>query len=213
MYGTGDGCSAYGNRNFWRYYTDWFGSTKYVNPVIDFKGAICNNPSTPFFSLRAGKVQIASSGYWLTFENNTGSGCIEFHRWEPSGNFSIWSHHLSTNHPAIDPANGEVVFADRNGDGKDEANLILYKNTGSGKIEVHTWSQDFSDWTYHGATNHPAIDPANGEVVFADRNGDGKDEANLILYKNTGSGKIEVHTWSQDFSDWTYHGATNHPAI
>ena len=28
MYGTGDGCSAYGNRNFWRYYTDWFGSTR-----------------------------------------------------------------------------------------------------------------------------------------------------------------------------------------
>ncbi|MET1017444.1 MAG: hypothetical protein ABWX76_11535, partial [Leifsonia flava] len=27
MYGTGDGCSAYGNRNFWRMYTDWFGST------------------------------------------------------------------------------------------------------------------------------------------------------------------------------------------
>lgn len=27
MYGTGDGCSAYGNRNFWRMYNDWFGST------------------------------------------------------------------------------------------------------------------------------------------------------------------------------------------
>lgn len=27
LYGTGDGCSAYGNRNFWAYYTDWFGST------------------------------------------------------------------------------------------------------------------------------------------------------------------------------------------
>ena len=27
MYGVGDGCSAYGNRNFWRMYTDWFGST------------------------------------------------------------------------------------------------------------------------------------------------------------------------------------------
>lgn len=26
LYGTGDGCSAYGNRNFWRMYTDWFGS-------------------------------------------------------------------------------------------------------------------------------------------------------------------------------------------
>ncbi|MET4160140.1 hypothetical protein, partial [Agromyces sp. PvR057] len=26
LYGTGDGCSAYGNRNFWRIWTDWFGS-------------------------------------------------------------------------------------------------------------------------------------------------------------------------------------------
>lgn len=26
LYGTGDGCSAYGNRNFWRMWTDWFGS-------------------------------------------------------------------------------------------------------------------------------------------------------------------------------------------
>lgn len=26
LYGTGDGCSAYGNRNFWRLYTDWFGN-------------------------------------------------------------------------------------------------------------------------------------------------------------------------------------------
>lgn len=28
-YGTGDGCSSYGNRNFFNYFTDWFGSTKY----------------------------------------------------------------------------------------------------------------------------------------------------------------------------------------
>lgn len=28
LYGIGDGCSSYGNRNFWRYYTDWFGSTQ-----------------------------------------------------------------------------------------------------------------------------------------------------------------------------------------
>jgi hypothetical protein len=28
LYGTGDGCSAYGNRNFWRMYNDWFGGTQ-----------------------------------------------------------------------------------------------------------------------------------------------------------------------------------------
>jgi len=34
LYGTGDGCSAYGNRNFWRLYTDWFG-----NPVGQTHGS------------------------------------------------------------------------------------------------------------------------------------------------------------------------------
>lgn len=27
LYGTGDSCSSYGNRNFWRLFNDWFGST------------------------------------------------------------------------------------------------------------------------------------------------------------------------------------------
>ena len=30
LYGVGDSCSAYGNRNFWRIFTDWFGSTGYT---------------------------------------------------------------------------------------------------------------------------------------------------------------------------------------
>lgn len=32
LYGTGDACSSYGNRNFWRYYSDWFGSPTGGNP-------------------------------------------------------------------------------------------------------------------------------------------------------------------------------------
>jgi hypothetical protein len=31
LYGSGDACSAYGNRNFWRIFNDWFGST-YAKP-------------------------------------------------------------------------------------------------------------------------------------------------------------------------------------
>ncbi|BDI21626.1 hypothetical protein [Herbiconiux sp. L3-i23] len=33
LYGTGDFCSAYGNRNFWRLYTDWFGDPT-GSPVV-----------------------------------------------------------------------------------------------------------------------------------------------------------------------------------
>jgi len=30
LYGTGDACSAYGNRNFWRLYNDWFGRGTFI---------------------------------------------------------------------------------------------------------------------------------------------------------------------------------------
>ncbi|MGY1672945.1 LGFP repeat-containing protein, partial [Geodermatophilus sp. SYSU D00710] len=32
-YGGGDGCSSYGNRNFYNYFTDWFGSTQSNGPT------------------------------------------------------------------------------------------------------------------------------------------------------------------------------------
>ncbi len=37
LYGTGDGCSAYGNRNFWRIYNDWFESTQYEKTLLTYK--------------------------------------------------------------------------------------------------------------------------------------------------------------------------------
>jgi hypothetical protein len=44
LYRTGDACSSYGNRNFWAYFTDWFGSTTGpVNPfgdIDEMSGAI-----------------------------------------------------------------------------------------------------------------------------------------------------------------------------
>lgn len=35
LYGTGDICGSYGNRNFWRIFTDWFGSTKVSYQNLD----------------------------------------------------------------------------------------------------------------------------------------------------------------------------------
>jgi hypothetical protein len=45
--GTGDACSAYGNRNFWRFYTEWFGSTTgQVNPIGNLDGVSSDAPSS-----------------------------------------------------------------------------------------------------------------------------------------------------------------------
>ena len=38
-YGEGDGCSSYGNRNFFNYFTDWFGSTQIAYKLLISRGA------------------------------------------------------------------------------------------------------------------------------------------------------------------------------
>ena len=39
-YGEGDGCSSYGNRNFYNYFTDWFGSTQKPANPCDVPGTV-----------------------------------------------------------------------------------------------------------------------------------------------------------------------------
>lgn len=38
--GQNDGCSSYGNRNFWRMYSDWFGSTLYEETFVSYKSHV-----------------------------------------------------------------------------------------------------------------------------------------------------------------------------
>lgn len=111
--------------------------------------------------------------------------------------------------PLFDRANGTVVFADVEGNGVDEPVLILYKNTGSGNVEFHTWNATYSSWRFNTASQLPAIDPNNGFITFADVDGNGVDEAVLISLRGTQSGKIEFHTWHLGVTSWRYHTATN----
>jgi len=46
LYGTGDSCSAYGNRNFWRIYTDWFGPTSDQFVALDSQRWLALNKDT-----------------------------------------------------------------------------------------------------------------------------------------------------------------------
>lgn len=68
LYDTGDSCSAYGNRNFWRYYNDWFGSpigddTYSTDLIMD--APITMSPASP----RAGDAVTVT----FRIKNNTSS--------------------------------------------------------------------------------------------------------------------------------------------
>lgn len=151
LYGTGDGCSAYGNRNFWRIFNDWFGST-FGPPDYSCKNSV--NVSGASTGEKVIPNQFNHSGYAtfsLVLPNNTGSACMEAHTWHP--NLQSWITNVATNHPSVNPADGEVVSANVHGSTKSELNFIKYRNTGSGRIEIHTWAPGQQTWLMNAVTN------------------------------------------------------------
>jgi hypothetical protein len=105
--------------------------------------------------------------------------------------------------------NGTIEFGDLDGNKVDEVVLILYRNTGSGKVEFHTWNPGWASWRFQTASNLNAIDPSNAFIKLADVDGNSIDEAVLVQLRNTRSNKIEFHTWQQGVQFWRYHTASN----
>lgn len=264
MYGTGDSCSAYGNRNFWRIFTDWYGGTQGNTYYMCRAGE--NLASTP-----AGPkvVKNRASGSQDTFSmiiaNNTGTKCAEIHTWlnsqaqtwiqhtgtnsytfDPrystvvpmrignnntrffkidftgtvSGKLEVhgwtetnqhWASHIATASWTLDPTSSAVIPADTDGNGVDELYTVDYRNTQTGMVEIHGLTSNFQQWILHTVTNLPVINPAEGRVIAADINGDGKDEFSYVKYANVQSGMVEIHTWSPNFQQWIRHSATNLP--
>jgi hypothetical protein len=59
LYGLGDGCSSYGNRNFWRIYNDWFGSTT----LPSYASSYMSQSAYP--TIKAG----TSATVWIQYHN------------------------------------------------------------------------------------------------------------------------------------------------
>lgn len=95
MYSTGDSCSAYGNRNFWRYFHDWFGSPigggfllKSANSgtyvIVDDVKYLISDPATITALAPLGPVGTISKAYLDSFKDGG-----EFNRLavSPIGNY------------------------------------------------------------------------------------------------------------------------------
>ena len=95
MYSTGDSCSAYGNRNFWRYFHDWFGSpigggfllksaTSGTYVIVDDVKYLISDPATVSALAPLGPVGTISQAYLNSFKDGG-----EFNRLavSPIGNY------------------------------------------------------------------------------------------------------------------------------
>ena len=199
------------NQSFPSIFTNWFGST---DSSLYYA---CHNATNVAGAAGGGhivprKINGGADNLTLVLDNNTASACIEMHTWS-NNTYQTWYQNIATNHPTVNPADDEVITADTNGDGKDEFYLVKLRNSQSGMIEIHEWDSTNQHWLSNLATNHPAVNPADDRVIATDLDGDGRDEFTLIKYRNSVSGKIEVHTWGPGEQSWLSHIATNMPSV
>jgi hypothetical protein len=73
LYGTGDGCSAYGNRNFWRIYNDWFGSTQAPNYAWELTSQYAYTDSTKTVPIGLNNLQPGQRVFIGITAKNTGN--------------------------------------------------------------------------------------------------------------------------------------------
>jgi hypothetical protein len=225
LHGTGDKCSAYGNRNFWVFFNEWFAPP---SEPFDRGGMIATKPDGTLWYYRNGgtpthpfssAVQIGLSGWQhlsrLTSGDVDGDGRTDLIGVRPDG--SLW---LYRNNGTSLPYSGRtrigaygwnafdtLVAADVDGDGRSDliartpsGQLWLYRNTG-------TVSSPYAPGIRIGASGWQAF----RTLVAADVDGDGRSDllgvkanGSLWLYHNGGAPTAPFRRAAQiGVSGWT----------
>jgi hypothetical protein len=231
--GTGDSCSAYGNRNFWKLFNDWFGATTTNSDAntLNFirldhysgKVELIGYPSIGAYSyanknvlvpypatipLNKGVVPMFRPNGDLSFVRlNDSSGKVVITTYNAASNFQQLSSVITVPYPAV-PADGAVIPMFRpNGDLS-----FVRLNHSSGKVEVVTYAfngyfQQLSSIIYAA---YPAV-PADGAVIPMFRpNGDLS-----FVRLNHSSGKVEVVTYAFNgyFQRMVQNTLTGYPSV
>jgi len=102
LYGTGDSCSAYGNRNFWRMWNDWFGSTQRESVAISYKSHVS---SVGWMGWTSNDGVMGTTGQSKTIEAFKINGEVEYSSydsskgWQPTVNNGMISGTTGLNRP------------------------------------------------------------------------------------------------------------------
>lgn len=114
-YGTGDGCSAYGNRNFYNYYADWFEPTVGATTGAPAQVPACTVPASGDVSAGSGsattkvavKAQKAPTTKCTTGTTSLAAGA----KVTVTGKYGLWSRFTSSGKTLWAPT-AQLVMAD-----------------------------------------------------------------------------------------------------
>lgn len=136
LYGTGDACSSYGNRNFWRYYSDWFG-----NPAAP--------PPYPFKTAGSSAVYVYADGYKFAVPS---MALLQDYGFSP-GSIRTLSVAAANSIPTPDPSSGldtTLSYVIKTPSDTDADSSTVYLTTLGKRFRVTSMSQ-LADFGFSGA--------------------------------------------------------------
>ena len=195
LYGTGDSCSAYGNRNFWRIFTDWFGSTRGFSVIPEI-----STRYTALGGVNGSLGTVVDGGYcsgdrgvcWQSFKN----GAIIYSRatgaWESRGAIRDRWAQLNYQTGILKFPTGPEL----------SANGGMYQQYQNGRIY---WKETAGAWMVRGAIGDYYSTLGAAGSYLGSPTGAEVSVANGGVYQQFENGRIY---WKEGTGAWTIHGYT-----
>ncbi len=187
LYGSGDDCGAYGNRNFWRMFNDWFGTTLSDRPLANANWKFENleggtnglKPNSNTVGITPKSITFGTNLYIFYYDST-----LRALRMATAGNAG-WTHETLD---GVSTTNGRVS-ADV---GKATAAVVFnnmlhvyYYNTTNGSMR-HAWSANGTSWNFEtldGAST--AVSGAEGDVGMSNTAVEYGGEMHVFYYDAT----------------------------
>lgn len=181
MYGTGDHCSTYGNRNFWRVWNDWFGSTQDsgYTPFFQFPGSVQT------YILGANKTYYTISNYEKLkdygFETSFGKRVRQLERTALSG------HTHKGELPYIARFEGIGVYLLQDGKTKPFPSEEIFANYGYTFGQEATLPKEMNDILPQGAPMWRVAKELDGKTTYYISSGEKQAICNTEAFTKLGS--------------------------
>lgn len=209
LYGSGDGCGAYGNRNFWRLYNDWFGTTHGDSPnyIWNFETLDGSSQSVSTTNAKVGNypTTVNLNGSLHVFYYDIQNGNLK-HAWIASG---VW------NFETLDGAGGSAGRVDSNVGGFTKALMfnnqiyLFYKDFQNGDLRMATFDGG-TGWSFETLDGAGGSDGRINADVGWDIDATSDATSLHVFYSDATSGNLR-HAWKTSGS-WgfeTLDGDTN----
>ena len=203
--GTGDSCGAYGNRNFYLFFTEWFGSTQVsqqsIKDTFKFERLVGTTPSikSDQGALGTSNTTISAGSVLHNFYYDDAKGVLK-HVWSDQNG---WNNETldgdeTTSDGGVKANVGAYVTGYYDGSNKIK---IFYQNVASGSLRVGEFNISQSKWSFS------TIDGTGGQSGLSNRVGEGitavqyNNYTQLFYYDATG-GNLR-HAWT-DSRGWNF---------